>query len=88
MTGLARSSYLGCVVLELRLGLSPQIGLARSCLEHHSFFVAAFVDGEAVFVDGAVFEQNILTADPAEFGVLVCRQHDVTHFERLKIGAD
>jgi hypothetical protein len=60
---------LGCVAL--RLSLSPLLGLLRCCFQQHSFFVAAFMDGQAVLINHAVLEPDVLSANPAEFCIFV-----------------
>jgi len=37
--------------------------------------MAAFVDGQAVFIGCTVFEDDVVSADPTELHILLSREH-------------
>jgi len=39
--------------------------------------MAVFVDGQAVFISCTVFEGDVVSADPTELDILLCREHGV-----------
>ena len=82
---LARGENLDSRCVPFRLTLSPLLTSLRRRLQQHSLLVAALVHGETVFIDYAVFEANILSADPTEFRILRYRQHGGARFLQRRI---